>query len=719
MTRWWYQEEDKTFDIITLLIFITLITLTLSSNYSTLKVILRILRLLCQSRTAVTLGVTCAILFGLCVPIYAFIFGNFVNVFTNRTSSSEVEKKTPSSTSSSSTTFGLDNDYLREQARNYGFQFLGLAFFAFLSSFLQNSFFHIASQRLVTALRLLAFNSMLAKPITWHERPQNSASRLCTTLANDPSDIQSSTGPRIAMLCQAGAALVVAVAFGLYTCWSLSLVALAFVPLIAYSSSSRVELFGEQNTKEAERNAEAAAVGAEAMANIRTVASLHREAFFERYYASLLEMNVREVHCSIHKKSLHAAWALGCPVVAYATVFLYGGHLVANHELSSGDFFRVIEAMIFGAIVFGQACFFSSDFAKAKAAAIALFELIDSSRGETSSSSSPSSPSSPPPPTSSSSSPSSPPLSPPQISPPPSSGMTLHLQYGRARGEISFRRVSFSYPSRPSVQVLREVTFHVAAGQKVALVGASGCGKTTILQLLERFYEPSDGLILLDGVSTANLSTSWLRAQMALVAQEPTLFNSSIRENIAYGDTSRPSIPLAEIEEAARKAAIHGWIASLPAGYETVVGAGGCQLSGGQKQRIAIARTWIRNPPILLLDEATSALDSNSEKQIQSTLEAALVGRTVITIAHRLSTVANADLILYLHQGAIVESGSHEELLARRGHYWGLWNHQRTAGGLSSSNRTSKVDLVALEREKGREEEKIEKINIVEREFRV
>ncbi len=344
-----------------------------SSNYSTLKVILRILRLLCQSRTAVTLGVTCAILFGLCVPIYAFIFGNFVNVFTNRTSSSEVEvnssssfplttlsphllpeaipsslsaeeeedfiespeddksskesgekllkstkvrlkqEKTPSSTSSSSTTFGLDNDYLREQARNYGFQFLGLAFFAFLSSFLQvnfklffnfltflfkllnpqNSFFHIASQRLVTALRLLAFNSMLAKPITWHEKPQNSASRLCTTLANDPSDIQSSTGPRIAMLCQAGAALVVAVAFGLYTCWSLSLVALAFVPLIAYSSSSRVELFGEQNTKEAERNAEAAAVGAEAMANIRTVASLHREAFFERYYASLLEMNVR------------------------------------------------------------------------------------------------------------------------------------------------------------------------------------------------------------------------------------------------------------------------------------------------------------------------------------------------------------------------------------------------------------------------------------------
>ena len=345
-----------------------------SSNYSTLKVILRILRLLCQSRTAVTLGVTCAILFGLCVPIYAFIFGNFVNVFTNRTSSSEVEvnsssfssitttlsplpeaipsslsaeeeeeedfiespkddksskesgekllkstkdrfKQEKTSSSTSSTTFGLDNDYLREQARNYGFQFLGLAFFAFLSSFLQvnfkhslktskpnflfkllnsqNSFFHIASQRLVTALRLLAFNSMLAKPITWHEKPQNSASRLCTTLANDPSDIQSSTGPRIAMLCQAGAALVVAVAFGLYTCWSLSLVALAFVPLIAYSSSSRVELFGEQNTKEAERNAEAAAVGAEAMANIRTVASLHREAFFERYYASLLEMNVR------------------------------------------------------------------------------------------------------------------------------------------------------------------------------------------------------------------------------------------------------------------------------------------------------------------------------------------------------------------------------------------------------------------------------------------
>jgi len=229
------------------------------------------------------------------------------------------------------------------------------------------------------------------------------------------------------------------------------------------------------------------------------------------------------------------------------------------------------------------------------------------------------------------------------------------------QGRIEFRDVAFHYSSRADVPVLRDVSFTAEPGQRIALVGPSGAGKSTIASLVLRFYDPVSGAILIDGKAASGYPLTALRDRMAIVPQEVLLFGGSIRENIAYG---KPDASDAEIEAAARKANAHEFIASFPEGYKTVVGERGIQLSGGQRQRIAIARAVLKDPAILILDEATSALDSESERLVQEALEKLMTGRTSIVIAHRLSTIRDADKILVLDKGTVVESGRHDDLIA-------------------------------------------------------
>jgi len=242
-------------------------------------------------------------------------------------------------------------------------------------------------------------------------------------------------------------------------------------------------------------------------------------------------------------------------------------------------------------------------------------------------------------------------------------------------GNVHFKTVDFFYPSRISTQVLRNMSLDVLQGQTVALVGSSGCGKSTCIQLIERFYDVTKGSVNIDDNDVRSLRMDFLRAQLGIVSQEPSLFDRTIAENIAYGDNSR-IVSRAEVIEAAKKANIHNFIVSLPLGYETRLGEKGTQLSGGQKQRIAIARALIRNPKILLLDEATSALDSESEKVVQEALDVAKAGRTCITIAHRLSTIIDSDIIFVIDGGQIVEQGNHKELLQLKGYYYSLYKYQ-------------------------------------------
>jgi len=238
---------------------------------------------------------------------------------------------------------------------------------------------------------------------------------------------------------------------------------------------------------------------------------------------------------------------------------------------------------------------------------------------------------------------------------------------GHAGGlTVEFDAVSFWYPSRPATPAMQSVSLRLERGETVALVGPSGAGKSTLLKLLLRFYDPSTGVIRLDGEATQDLGLETLRACMALVPQEPVIFSANASDNIRYG---RPEATDAEVEAAARAAQAHEFIARLPQGYATPLGERGVRLSGGQRQRIAIARAIIRNAPLLLLDEATSSLDAENERAVQNALEAAMQGRTTLVIAHRLATVQRADRIIVLDQGQVVEAGTHLELIARNGLY--------------------------------------------------
>jgi ATP-binding cassette subfamily B protein len=244
------------------------------------------------------------------------------------------------------------------------------------------------------------------------------------------------------------------------------------------------------------------------------------------------------------------------------------------------------------------------------------------------------------------------------------------LQVGQ--GELRFEQVSFHY--QPERAILRELSFTVPAGKKLAVVGHSGAGKSTLARLLFRFYDVSDGRILINGQDIREVSQQSLREAIGIVPQDTVLFNDSIGYNIAYG---RCGASQTEIEEAARMANIHDFIVSLPEGYDTVVGERGLKLSGGEKQRIAIARAVLKNPRILIFDEATSSLDSRSEKTILDALQTLAHHHTTLVIAHRLSTIVDADQILVMDQGRLIEQGSHHELLARGGHYAQMWALQQ------------------------------------------
>jgi ATP-binding cassette subfamily B protein len=241
-------------------------------------------------------------------------------------------------------------------------------------------------------------------------------------------------------------------------------------------------------------------------------------------------------------------------------------------------------------------------------------------------------------------------------------------------GEIRFDNVVFSY--EPARIVLKGISFTVPAGKTVAVVGPSGAGKSTISRILYRFYDIKSGSVTIDGQDIRDVTQASLRGHIGIVPQDTVLFNDTVRYNIAYG---RIGANEAEIKEAARMAQIDSFIRELPLGYEAMVGERGLKLSGGEKQRVAIARTILKNPPILLLDEATSALDTHTEREIQSAISEVARNRTTLVIAHRLSTVVDADEILVLDHGEIVERGRHAELVAKGGHYASMWNKQRQA----------------------------------------
>ncbi|XP_021371103.1 multidrug resistance protein 1B-like [Mizuhopecten yessoensis] len=494
-----------------------------------------------------------------------------------------------------------------------------------------------AGARLTARFRTLAFKSIMWQDIPFFDDPKNRVGTLTTRLARDSGLVQGAAGNKLGAVLESLATVTAALVIAFINSWRLTLVVLAFMPLMVLSGVVHGKMLTGFSKGDKTVTEESGKLTSEAINNIRTVASLTREQSFIDKYNNFLNA----LYTNGKKRSVLQGVMYGLSqsimFFAYAATFTYGGYLVQYENLPFESVFKVFAAIVFGGMSVGRQSSYAPDYNKGKLAASRLFQLIEMKA---------------------------------TIDTASEEGSVMT----EFRGSILLDGVHFHYPTRPEVEVLRGLSMIIQPGETVAIVGTSGCGKSTTVQLLERFYDPEGGCILADGNDIKSLNLKWFRNQIGIVSQEPCLFDCSIAENIAYGDNSR-IVPMDEIISAARKANIHQFINSLPDGYDTNVGDKGTQLSGGQKQRVAIARALIRNPKVLLLDEATSALDAESERVVQEALDKARAGRTCLVIAHRLSTIQNSDRIAILHKGEVVELGSHSELLAKKGIYYKLSQH--------------------------------------------
>ncbi|MBN3326375.1 ABCB5 protein, partial [Atractosteus spatula] len=534
-----------------------------------------------------------------------------------------------------------DLDEQREQVNGISLLFVFVGVLSFFTQFLQAYAFGKSGELLTRRLRKVGFQAMLRQEIGWFDDPRNSPGTLTTRLASDASMIQGATGTQIGMMVNALTNIGVSIIIAFYFSWKLSLVVICFLTLIGLSGTFQVKMltrFAKEDTKALEA---AGQVSGEALSSIRTIAGLGMESNFVKSYEKLLEAPFRVAKKKAIVYGICFAFTQCIVFMSNAASFRYGGFLVSN-GLHYIVVFRVIITVMISGTALSDVSSFTPDYAKAKTAAAQLFKLFDRV---------------------------------PRIK----TSHDVGEKWDNFRGELEFDNCKFTYPTRPDIQVLKGLSVSVKPGQTLAFVGSSGCGKSTSIQLLERFYDPEDGKVLIDGHISPNVNVSFLRSQIGIVSQEPVLFDYSIAENIKYGDNTR-EISMEEVITAARKAYLHDFVMTLPDKYETQVGAQGSQLSRGQKQRIALARAIIRNPRVLLLDEATSALDTESEKIVQTALDEARQGRTCIVIAHRLSTIQNADIIAVMSHGVIVEKGTHEELMDKKSAYYRL----KTTGASTS-----------------------------------
>uniref|UniRef100_A0A3P9BDX5 ATP-binding cassette, sub-family B (MDR/TAP), member 11a n=1 Tax=Maylandia zebra TaxID=106582 RepID=A0A3P9BDX5_9CICH len=544
-------------------------------------------------------------------PIYAILFSQILGTFAIQ-----------------------DLNEQRKQINGICVLFCIVAVASFISQFLQGYSFAKSGELLTRRLRKVGFQAMLKQEIGWFDNPINSPGALTTRLATDASMVQGATGSQIGMIVNSVTSIGVSFIIAFYFSWKLTLVILCFLPLIGLSGVFQAKMLTGFANEDKKAMEEAGQVSSEALANIRTIAGLAKESSFVDSYEQKLELPYKSAKKKANIYGLCFGFAQCVIFLAYAASFRYGGFLVRAEGLQYMFVFRVISAVVISGTALGRASSFTPDYAKAKTAAAQFFKLLDRV---------------------------------PKISISQSDGEI----WKNFRGEINFLNCKFTYPTRPDTQVLKGLRVSVKPGQTLAFVGSSGCGKSTSVQLLERFYDPDEGQVVIDGVPSHSVNVPFLRSQIGIVSQEPVLFDCSIAENIQYGDNTR-SVSMEEIIEASKKAYLHDFVMTLPDKYETQVGAQGSQLSRGQKQRIAIARAIVRNPKILLLDEATSALDTESEKTVQTALDEARKGRTCIVIAHRLSTIQTADIIAVMSHGAVIEQGTHDKLMAKRGAYYKL-----------------------------------------------
>jgi ATP-binding cassette subfamily B protein len=482
-------------------------------------------------------------------------------------------------------------------------------------------------ERVVADLRSDVFAHLARLGPDFYERTHSG--EVMSRLTADTTQIKAVAGSAISQALRNTIMLIGALVMMIITSPSLSLLVLIAIPvivlpLIGYGRTVRRLSRAAQDTL-----AEASAYAAENLSAVRTMQAFGHEDAVARRFAAACERAFEAARNRLLARAGLTGLVILLVVSSIVGVLWYGSAAVISGEITGGRLSQFVIYALFAAGALGELSEVWGETTQAAGAAERITEFLTIA---------------------------------PEIAS-PANPVTLPRP---VKGEIEFRNVRFGYTGRAGVPALDGVSFRVAPGERVALVGPSGAGKSTILNLLLRFYDPTSGQVLIDGTNVATLALDDLRSLTALVPQEVALFADTVAENIRYGT---PDAADTDIVRAAVAAQADGFIRALPQGYDTRLGERGVSLSGGQRQRIAIARAILKNAPILLLDEATSALDTENEIAVQRALESLTKGRTTIVVAHRLSTVQNADRILVLDQGRIVESGTHAELAKRSGLY--------------------------------------------------
>jgi ATP-binding cassette, subfamily B, bacterial len=526
--------------------------------------------------------------------------------------------------------FMIDEGFSAESATHvdrYFIAMFGIASLLAISTSLRYYLVSWLGERIVADVREAVFSHILRLSQSFYEttRTGEVLSRLTTDTTVLQTVIGSSASVALRnMLLLAGGLVMLAVTSPRLTGLIVVLIPVMLLPLILFGR--RVRALSRRNQ---DRVADSSALAEEILSAMRIVQAYVRETWEAARFDQAVEDSFIAALARIRARALLTAVVIMFVFGSIVLVLWFGAQAVLAGTMTPG---QLGQFVLYAVLVAGSFAALAEVWGEVQRAAGAMERIMELLRTT------------------------------PEIRDP----VTPQAAARPARGEVRIERLSFFYPSRPARNALHHVSFTVPAGRTVALVGPSGAGKTTVFQLLLRFYEPQGGRILLDGVDVAKMSLADLRSAMAMVPQETVIFSTTARENIRYG---RPDAANAEVEAAARAALAHDFLCEMPHGYDTHLGERGVRLSGGQRQRIAIARAILKNPPLLLLDEATSALDAESEQQVQRALDRLMAGRTTIVIAHRLATVLKADRIVVLEAGSLVATGTHEELITQDGLY--------------------------------------------------
>lgn len=465
--------------------------------------------------------------------------------------------------------------------------------------------------------------AVLRNEVSWFDREENNSSQVAARLASDATNVRSAIGDRISMIVQNSALMLVACTIGFVLQWRLALVLIAVFPIVvAATLLQKMFMTGFGGDLEG-NHAKASMIAGEAVSNVRTVQAFNAERKVVRLLKSKLEVPLKKCFWKGQIAGSGFGLAQFLLYASYAIGLWYASWLVKHNLSDFGKVIRVFMVLMVSANGAAETLALTPDIVKGGRAIRSVFEVLDRKT---------------------------------EIEPDDPDAVKVTA----VKGDIDLRHVEFYYPSRPEVPIFKDLNLRVRAGKSLALVGASGSGKSSVIALIQRFYDPANGRVLVDGKDIRKYNLKSLRRHIGLVQQEPALFATTIYENIVYG---REGASETEVVAAATAANAHKFIGALPDGYNTKVGDRGVQLSGGQKQRVAIARAILKNPSILLLDEATSALDAESEKTVQEALDRMMKSRTTVVVAHRLSTIRNADVIAVVDDGKVVEQGSHNHLL--------------------------------------------------------